>query len=87
MQRMFNRLDALYLHKKCLLMDRITKDQSKNQSSAEINKNEQRKKARNKRKEGTSNPSPKKNCFVNKTTQTIRETSNTSNSNFNANIP
>ena len=45
------------------------------------------KKDRNKNKEGTSKPSPKKRCFVNKTTRTSRAISNTNNSNFNADTP
>ena len=40
-----------------------------------------------KKKEVTSNPSQKKGFFVNKTTRTSWVTSNTSNSNFNADIP
>ena len=46
-----------------------------------------KKKDRNKNKEGTSKPSPKKGCFVNKTTRTSQTTSNNSNSNFNASTP
>ena len=44
-------------------------------------------KARNKIKEGTSKPSPQKYWFLNKITRKSQSTINTSNSNFNANIP
>ena len=44
------------------------KEQLRNQSEAEIETINREKKARKKRKEGTSKPSPKKACFVNKTT-------------------
>ena len=59
MQRMFNRLDGLYLHEECLLIDTIINDQSRNQSAAEIEKPNREKKAGNKRKEGISKSSPK----------------------------
>ena len=36
MQRMFNRLDGLYMHEKCLLMDKIKEYQSRKQIAAEI---------------------------------------------------
>ena len=61
-------------------------NQSRNQSAAEVERLN-KKKYRNKDKEGTSKPSPKKGCFVNTTTQTSRATSNTYNSNFNADTP
>ena len=51
----------------------------RNWSAAEIEKLNGEKKARNKRKEGTFKPFSKKSCFVNKTTQTSHETSNTYN--------
>ena len=76
MQRTFNCLDGLYLREICLLIDTTMKDQFMKQSAAEIEKLNRKKKARNKREEGTSNPS-KKFCFVNKTTWTSRATSNT----------
>ena len=69
-QQTFNRLYGLYLNEKYILMDTIIKDQSRKKIAAEIEKLNREKKSRNKRKEGTSNPSPKKVCFVNKTTQT-----------------
>ena len=86
MQQMFNRLDGLYLREIFCLIDMIMKDIFRNQSAADIGKLDREKKFRNKIKEGTSNPSSKKSCFVNKTTQTSLATSNTSNSNCNANI-
>ena len=64
MQRTFNRLDGLYLHKKILLIDTIKEYQSKNQSAAEIEKLNREKKSRNKRKEGTSKPSTKKKTVL-----------------------
>ena len=63
MQQMFIRLDWLYLHKKCLLMDTIMTNQPGKQSAAEIEKLNREKKARNKIKEGTSKPYPGKACF------------------------
>ena len=45
------------------------------------------KKEQKQNKEGTSRPSPKKGCFVNKTAQTSRAKSSTYNSNFNADTP
>ena len=36
MQQTFNRLDGLYLHEICLLIDTIIKDQLRKQSAAEI---------------------------------------------------
>ena len=69
------------------LIDSIIKDQTRKHPAAEIEKLNREKKARNKRKEGTSKNSPNKACFVNKPTPTSKSTSNTSNSKFNANIP
>ena len=69
------------------MIDTITKDKFRKQSAAEIEKLNREKNSRNKIKEGTSKPYPKKILFVNKTTQTSWATSKTSNSNFNANIP
>ena len=54
------------------------------QSAAEVEILNKDKKTINKQEEGTSKPSPKKVCFVNKTTQTSQTTSNTYNSYFNA---
>ena len=87
MQRTFNRLYGSYLHGKCILIDSIIKYQTRKHPAAEIEKLNREKKARNKRKEGTSKNSPNKACFVNKPTPTSKSTSNTSNSKFNANIP
>ena len=36
MQRVFNRLDGLYLHEKSLLIDTIISNQYRNQSAAEV---------------------------------------------------
>ena len=58
-----------------------------NQSAAEVERLDRDKKYRNKNKDGTSKPSPKKVCFVNKTTRTSQAASNISNSDFNAYIP
>ena len=44
-------------------------------------------KTNRKKKEGTSKPSPKKACFMNKANQTSQAKINTSNSNFNEDIP
>ena len=87
MQQTFNRMDGLYLYKIFLLINMIMKDQLRRQSAAEIVKLNIEKKSRNKREEGTSNHIfQKKACFMNKTTQTSQATSNTYNTNFNANI-
>ena len=80
MQWTFNCLDALYLRERCLLIDMIMKINWGIRVQQKL-KTEQRKKSRNKRKEGTSEPSPNKSWFVNKTTRTSRSTSNTSKSN------
>ena len=37
-QHTFNRLDGLYLHERCLLIDTIKEDQLRKQSAAEIEK-------------------------------------------------
>ena len=66
MQQTFNRLDGLYIGERCHLIYSIIKDQLRKQSAMEIEKNEQRKQARNKRKEVTFKPSPKEACFVKK---------------------
>ena len=50
------------------------------QRAAELKILNREKKYRNKKKEGTSKPSPKKGCFLNQTTLTSQATSNTSNS-------
>ena len=42
-QRTFNSLDVLYLHEKCLLIDKIIKYQLRKHSEAEIEKSEHRK--------------------------------------------
>ena len=85
-QRTFNRLDGLYLREIFILIDAIMKDQLRKKSAAEIEKLTSEKNPRNKIKEGTSKPSPKRACFENKTTRTSRATSNNSNSNFISNI-
>ena len=59
MQRMFNWLGALYLGEVCILIYTIIKYQASKQSAAEIEKLNRVKKSKKKRKEGTSNPSPK----------------------------
>ena len=63
------------------------KDQLRKQIAAEIEKLNREKKYRNKRKEGTSKPSPKTSCFVNKITQISQATSNTYKLNFIVDIP
>ena len=68
MQRTFNSLDGLYLHGKCPLIYTIIENQSRKQSAAEV-EILNRKNNRNKNKEGTSKPYPKRGCFVNKTTR------------------
>ena len=60
-------------------MDTIIENPPRKQSVAEVEK-QNRKKDRNKTKEGTTKPSPKTGCFVNNTTPTSRSTSNTYNS-------
>ena len=60
MQQTFNCLDGLYTHEKCLLIDTIKEYQSRNHNAAEIEKPNRETKARNKRKEGKSNTSPKR---------------------------
>ena len=70
MQRMFNCLDGLYMHEKCLSVDTLREYQLRKQSAAEIEKLNTEKKDRNKEKEGISKPSPKKGCFVDKRTRT-----------------
>ena len=52
-------------------------------SAAEIKILNKEKNKRNKKKEGTSNPSPKKGYFVKKNNRTSRATKNTDNSNIN----
>ena len=47
MQQMFNRLDGLYMHKKCLLINTIKKYQSRKQNAAEIEIMNREKKAKN----------------------------------------
>ena len=59
MQQTFNHMDVLYLREIFHLMNTIMKDQLRKQSAAEIEKLNREKKSRNKRKEGTSKPSPK----------------------------
>ena len=86
MQQTFNFLDGWYLHEKGFLMETIIRNQSRKQSATEV-EILNRKKDRNKNKEGTSKPPPEKSCFVNKTTRKSRETSNTYYSNFNADTP
>ena len=87
MKLTFSFLDGLYMDEKCLLIDVIKKYQLMKQSAAEFERLNRDKNERNKKKEDTSKPSPKKYCFVNKTTRTSLETSNTSNSNINVDIP
>ena len=53
-----------------ILIDATKKDQLRNQSVAEVEGLNIEKKDRNKEKEGTSKPSPKKGCSMNKTTRT-----------------
>ena len=63
------------------------KDQLMKNIAEEIKILSRDKKDRNQKKEGTSKPSPKKGCFMNKTTRKSQVTSNTSNSNINVKIP
>ena len=63
MQKKLNRLDVLYSHKKFLLIYTIKEEKSRNQGEAEIEKLNREKKTRNKRKKGTSKPSPKKDVL------------------------
>ena len=71
-----------------MFFDRFDHERSIEEAESSGNwKTEQIKKDRNKINEDTSKPSQKKACFVNKTTQTSRATSNNSNSSFNAYIP
>ena len=79
-------MDGLYLREKYLLIDTITKYQLENQSTAEIEKLNREKKDRKKERKVYLRLL-QKSCFVNKTTWATQSTSNTSNSNFNANIP
>ena len=83
---MFNNLGGLYLREIILLMDTIMKYQLRNQSAAEIEKLNREKKARKKDRKVNLRLLQKPN-FLNKKTGTSRATSNTSNSNFNDNIP
>ena len=69
-RRTSNQLDGLYLPEICYLVDTILKDKFRKQNAAEIEKLNREKNFRNRIKEGTSKPSPKKNCFVDKTTRT-----------------
>ena len=64
MQQTFNRLYGLYLHEKYHLIDTIKENQPKKQSVAEIENFNRDKKAKKKRKEGTSKPSPKKKAVL-----------------------
>ena len=87
MQRTFSCLYGLYIDEEYLLIDIIKKYQYRKQSATEVERLNRDKKDRNKRKEGTYEPSPKKGYFVNKTTRTSRATSNTYNSNIKVDIP
>ena len=87
MQRKFKYLDGLYSREKRLLMDTIIMINQGSRVQRKLKKLNREKNSRNKRKEGTSDPSPKKACFVNKTTRTSLATINTSDSNFITNIP
>ena len=55
-------MDGIYLREGCILIYDINKDQFRKHSAADIKKFNTEKKARNKRKEGTSKPS--KNILV-----------------------
>ena len=57
---MFNHLTQLYVNEKSLLIDTILKYQSRNESAKEVEKPNRYNKTRNRNKEDTSNPSPKK---------------------------
>ena len=50
MQRMFNRLDGLYIHENFPLIDTIIEYKSRKQIAAEIEKMDREKNSRNKRK-------------------------------------
>ena len=77
MLRMFNHLTKLYVKEKVLSIDTILKYQSRNQSAKEVKKPNRYNKTREGNKEDTSNPSPKKGCFLNETNQTSRARSYT----------
>ena len=79
-------MDGLYLREKCLLIDTIIKYQPREQSAKKL-KNRTEKIVHKQKKGRYIHALSKRSCFVNKTTRTSRATSNTSNSNFNANIP
>ena len=85
MQRTFNILYGLYLRERCLLIDVIMKDQLRKQSAAEIEKLNREKRQETKERKVHLSLLQKKHV-VNKTTRTSRETSSTSNSNFNSYI-
>ena len=62
---MFNHLNQLYVKEKSLLIDTILKYQSRNEGAKEVEKPNRYNKTRNGNNKDTSNPSPKKGCFVN----------------------
>ena len=68
------------------MIDTIIENQSRKHSAAEVERLN-RKKDRNKSREGTSKPSPKKGYFVNNTNRTSQTTSNTYTLYFNADTP
>ena len=70
MLRMFNHITQLYVNEKILLIDTILKYQSRNDSAKEVENPTRDNKTRNKSKEDTSKPSPKKGYFVNESNQT-----------------
>ena len=84
MLRMFNNLNELYVEEKSLLIDTILKYQQRNESAKEVEKPNRYNNTKNGNKEDTSEPSPKKGCFVNETNQTSRARSYTYKSNLNS---
>ena len=85
MQRTFNCLDELCMDENSF-MDTIKNINWGSRVQRKL-KDWTKWKVQKKNKEGTSKPSPKKVCFVNKITRTSRATSDTYNSNFNADTP
>ena len=73
MQQTFNILDESYLREICLLIYTIIKYQTRRHSAAEIEKLDGEENSIKKRKEGKSNPSPKKSCFRNKITRKVKQ--------------
>ena len=86
MQQTFNCLDGLYLYEKSLLVDTIIRNQPRKQSAEEVERLNRKKRTETKIWKVRSSLL-KKGCFVNKTIRTSQTTSNTYNSDFNADTP